>query len=385
MGDLFVDIGSALLRKSWVKEGIVNAKTLSFWSPYTGPSSESVIYQKNMETAEKGNTITFDYDGNLSGRAIKGMEQAFGRGENKKKYSSTQSLEMYRIPVNNGTDFKDKAIDNLASREHSDSRMKLGELFMKIKDQTIFDAFQGLYSAATHCLKYDFSATNMAYQDLVEIELRLKTGTGFTVGAPGTTAPAANRAPLQPFMVKHEDGRLEKYWLMVVDSHVAANLKGNATDNQGLLPLMKHADLRGISNMIFTGVIGQIGRLLIVEAPSFFGETTGTLGLEANALMESGMRAYDATNNAWEGESAFVTAQYSRCLILGKGAGQLAMGKNVDYKFKQSQDFDVTSESALEVFMSLQKTILTLEKGKDFSRPIAGNDFSCIALDIKIV
>lgn len=384
MGELFVDAGSVLERKAWVKEGLVDAKTLSFWSPYTGMSSENVIYQKNMETAEKGNTLIFDYDGNLSGRAIKGLEQAFGRGENKKKYSSSQVLEMYRIPVNNGTDFKDKAIDNLASREHSDSRTKLGDLFMKIKDQTIFDAFQGLYSAATHCLKYDFSATNMAYQDLVEIELRLKTGTGFTVGAPGTTDAAADRAPLQPFIVRTKEGRLEKYWLMVVDSHVAANLKGNATDNQGLVPLMKQADLRGTANMIFTGVLGQIGRLLIVEAPSFFGETTGTLGLEANSLMEAGMRAYDAGNSAWEGQSAFVTAEYSRCLILGKGAGQLAMGKSPDYKFKQSQDFDVTSESALEVYMGLQKTVLTLEKGQDFSRPIAGNDFSCIALDIKI-
>ena len=71
----FVDYDSDLIRKGWVKEGLVQNAHKSFWAAYTGSSGESVVYQKNMIGVKEGNNIIFDYDGYLTGEmALDGVK-----------------------------------------------------------------------------------------------------------------------------------------------------------------------------------------------------------------------------------------------------------------------------------------------------------------------
>ena len=71
----------------------------------------------------------------------------------------------------------------------------------------------------------------------------------------------------------------------------------------------------------------------------------------------------------------------SRGLILGRGAVQIGFGKQPDYKFKSSQDFDIKSESALEVWMNVQKTILNTENVDYDDAKVSGHDYGVVVFD----
>ncbi len=381
-----VDINSDLVRKKWMREGLIQAASKSFWAPYTGNSFDSVVYQVNNQSAAEGHTVVFDFDGNLSGKAKKGKETAYGTGEQKKKFSDKITVERYRLVVDNGDEFDAVNIGDLNIAQHMDSRQKLGDLFVRFKDQALFDAAQGVKGAVspTHKINIDASATALSYANLVAIEKSLRTGTGFVTGLPDVVTAAGSRAPLKPYRLS--DGR--SIWIMVIDPHTAANIKGN-TAAGGIMTLAQHADLRGSENRVFRGLLGQIGQLVIVEAEAFFGETEGTdataLGLNQSEIEIAGLRQYDATNSAWSGQAGFATAEYSRNLILGASALQSAFGKMPDYKWQPSQDFGIKSESALEVWMETQKTNMTAENSDYKQAKVASMDAGVIALDVKLV
>lgn len=376
-----VSITSDLVRKQWMREGLVQATSKSFWSAYTGMTKDNVVFQVNNESAADGHTVVFDFDGNLSGKAIKGKERAYGKGEQKRKFSDKISVERYRLVVDNGDKFDGVNIGDLSINEHADSRAKLADLFVRFKDQAIFDTAQGFKDgvAPTHTIQIDASSTALSYADLVAIEKTLRTGTGYKTGTFGSSTAAAPRAPLKPYRLA--DGR--SIWVMIIDPLTAANIKGN-TAAGGIMTLAQNADMRGTNNMIFRGLLGQIGQLVLVEAEAFFGYSTGT-GLADSEIEIAGMRSYDGANSKWAGEEGFVGATYSRNLILGGGAIMAAFGKMPDYKFQESEDFGIKSESAVEFWMDTKKTKLTLESGSAYKQAkVSEIDFAIIPVDVKI-
>jgi len=393
MGSGSVLGGSDLKRKKWMREGLVQAAAISFWGPYTGTSASSIVYQENDESASSGHTVVFDFSGKLSGKAIKGKDTAYGKGEVKRKFSDKITVERYRIPVDNGDKFDGTDIGDISINEHSNSRMLLSDLFIRWKDQMIFDAAQGSYGEApTHIYNL---GTTFTYAQTLLIEQAIKTGKGFnSPSATGalTTNVAGRRAPLEPFRLTNG----EQVWLFVVDSYLATKLKASS-DYQ---TMVISADVRGNNNRALTSIIGQIGRLLIVEASDFFGytEAGADITLDDSAIEIPGLRKYttdgtvDTTTplTAWEGQDVFETDSgtvgniMSRGLILGQGAICTAFGKMPDYKFKESQDFDITSESAVEFWTEVKKTNLKLEGGSVYNAAkITGIDYGVIAADIK--
>ena len=392
MGTGTVALGSDLERKKWIREGLVQAATKSFWGPYTGNSSNAIVYQVNNEGAGDGHTVVFDYSGKISGKAVKGKDTAYGKGEVKRKFSDKITVERYRIPVDNGDKFDGKNIGDLTINEHSDSRGKLSDLFIRWKDQMVFDSAQGAYGdVPSHVYNL---GTTFSYNDLLSIETALKTGKGFVeasaTGAVTTTA-AGRRAPLEPFRL--DNG--ESIWLMVLDSFMAEKLKSSS----GYQSMVYQADIRGNNNRALSGVIGKIGRLVVVEASDFFGYTegTGTFGIEDSEIEIAGLRKYttdgtvDATTplTGWEGQAAYDTDAataaklMSRGLIMGQGAIQMAFGKMPDYKYQPSTDFSITSQSAVEFWTEAKKTNLKLDGGGVYkAAKITGLDFGVIAIDI---
>lgn len=387
-----VDIGSDIKRKGWMREGLVGAASTSFWGPYTGNSANAIIYQENDISAGEGHTVVFDFSGKISGKAIKGENTAYGKGEIKRKFSDKITVEVYRIPVQNGRKFDGVDIGDLSINEHSNSRGLLSDLFIRWKDQMIFDAAQGSYGEGPSHI-YDLGTT-FTYNDLIDIEDAVKTGKGFkkssATGALTTTA-AARRAPLAPFRLENGDS----VWLLVVDSFMASTLKKST----GYQTIVINADVKGNNNRVLSGVIGKLGRLIIVEGPDFFGYTEGAgeFTLDESEVEMSGMRKYttdgtiDATTplTGWEGQEGFDTDSgtpakvMSRGLIMGQGAICAAFGKMPDYKFQESTDFKNTSESAIEFWTEVKKTNLKLEGGRVFkAAKISGLDFGVIAIDI---
>lgn len=365
----FVPYNSDLKRKKWMREGLIQAASQSFWTPFTGMTKESIVVQANNTNAAEGHTVVFDYDGNLAGKAVKGKDTAYGKGEQKKKFSNKLTVERYRLVADNGDAFDGVDIGDLSITQHEDSRRKLGDLFVRFKDQALFDSAQGLKgSAPTHIIN---QGATFDYNALLEIEGKLKVGAGFSTGG--------NRRPLQPF--KLIDGRV--VWLFVMDPLMATMLKKSSSYQN----LVYNADVRGNDNRAIKGVFGKIGNLMLVEADAFFGETAnpGTLfNLNETSVEIAGLRRKDATGK-WTGQAGYVSTgvQTSRGLLLGQNALQLGFGKMPDYKLQESEDFGITSESCLETWMECQKTIMLAETDDYKQAKVANIDYGVIAVDVQ--
>ena len=378
-----VRLDSDLKRKQWMREGLVQASSKSFWSPLTGNTMDSVVFQAKKDGAKEGHTVVFDFDGNLSGKARKGKETAYGTGEQKRKFSDKLTVERYRLVADNGDVFDGVDIGDLTINQHTDSRTKLGDLFVRFKDQALFDAAQGVTVTQTGVVQtpshtIDLGST-FTWNVLTDIEKTLKTSVGFTTGGV--------RRPLKPYMTKNG----EPVWLYVIDAAMAAILR---KDTAGYQNILRSADVRGPDNRLIKGVIGKIGALLIVEADLFFGYTEGTtsgFGFNDSEIEMAGLRQYDGANPAtalWTGQEGFdynSTNLHSRGVILGAGALQLAFGKQPDYKFQESQDFSITAESCVEFWMEAQKTKLKQESGAAYKgAKISEMDFGVVVTDLEV-
>ena len=377
-GTSIVAYDSDLVRKGWMLKGLVQALSTSFWDGMSGSSEDSIVYQKNDFAVAEGHEVVFQMDGNLVSAAHVNKEQAWGNSEQKKLFSDALRVSRLRWSVDNGDKFDAKNIGDLSLAEHGDSRTKLSDLFIRAKDQMIFDAGQGLLNSegpshivapgtayAVGGIGSLTSTDTMTYDFMMDTEDIIKSGRGYTVGT--------DRRPLEPY--KLQDGR--RVWLLVVDSRVSRDLR---KDNQ-FIAIGSNADVRGDDNRLIKGVIGSLGAFLIVESQTFFGTASPELGKSSVEI--SGLHTVDSAG-LFSGQPSFGaggTVVASRSLILGRGAFQIGFGKQPDYKFKSSQDFDIKSESALEVWMNVQKTILNTENDDYVDAKVAGHDYGVVVVD----
>lgn len=373
-----VDINSPLIRRRWLSEGLIKELSeRSFWTPMTGGSTNSIIYQVNKSDATTGHTVVFDFHSKLSGAPIEGKTTATGKGEVKKRFSDRITVKRYRHVVDNGDMFDTVESGAFNLSNHSDSRQKLASLFRRTKDQSIFDTLQGnMGQAPTHSA--DYAVGTFDYDSLIELAELLKTSNDFSKGA--------KRRPLEPTMTK--DGR--DCWYFVIDPSVATVIK----QSEKYQSLVFNADVRGDNNRAIKGIIGKIDNLTIIEAPSFFGYSSNTTAHAVNGpgfkidqteVEMCGMRRRDSAN-LWSGQQGFSAAgaHVHRCLLLGAGAVQLAFGKQPDYQFQRSMDFGITSESCVEWWYNLKKTKLKTEVEDYKEAKVAGIDFGVISVDISI-
>jgi len=374
MGTGKVAYGSDLIRKKWMREGLVQKAATSFWAPYKGTTKDSIIMQANLETADTGHTVVFDMDGNLSGRPVKGNTTAKGTGEQKKKFSDKVVVQDYRYVVDNGTKFDGKEIGDLSINEHSDSRSKLADLWVRSSDQAYFDLGQQGAEFGV-----DLGST-FTFDQLLDLEYVAKTGRGFDTTPSGITT----RMPLQPFTMANGD----PVWLFVVDTA----MKHMLMKSSGAQQLLREADVRGNENRLIKGIIGKVGNFLVVEGPTFFGTTEGSI-LDSDGYYQydqtgvemQGMRQYDVDTSKWTGETGFLQTNTlkSRGVILGAGAFQLGMGKMPDYKY-EATDFEKFSESAMEIWCGAKNTKLVAENGDNAKAKVAGYNFGSMFVDVQV-
>lgn len=388
-GTAVVSIDSELVRKDWLLKGLVQANSKSFTAAYTGNSFSNIVYQETNISASRGHTVVFDFDGNLVGKAVKGKETAIGTGETKKKFSDLLTVERYRFVVDNGDKFDGVNIGDLSITEHTDSRDKLADLWVRVKDQAILDVAQ---QSATH--RIDLGST-FTFDQFLDIENIVKTGVGYK-SMTSVQNDADPRLPLKPFYTA--DGK--PIWLFVVDS----SMKTMLMKSTGASSLFAGADVRGNDNRLISGVLGRIGNFLIVEAGNFFGQTKDTIvsgdfvdaqgyaQLNRTEIQMSGLRQfYGAANTKaptlWTGEALpnqpAQNKLFSRGLILGAGAIQFAMGKSPDYMFEESPDFKIKSESAMQVWCGVKATKLYAEE-EDYNTKIAGISHGIVAVDVQV-
>lgn len=369
-----VPYNSQLLRKKWMREGLIQRAATSFFAAYKGTSKDAIIMQANNENSGAGHPVVFDMDGNLAGKPVKGNTTAQGKGELKRKFSDSITVEKYRYVVDNGTKFDGVEIGDLSINEHSDSRSKVADLWVRSSDQSVYDVAQ-------QGAEFGISlGSTFTFDQFLDIEQVVKQGRGFDTTPSGITI----RRPLDPYYMA--DGR--PIWLMLVD----VAMKNKLLKSTGAQNMFKDADLRGFQNRLFSGVIGKIGNFVIAEAGDFFGSTTGSIvdanyyyQFENTAVEIPGLRQYDTVNAKWTGQEGFDGASTlkSRGVILGAGAIQSAMGKMPDYRY-ETTDFENKSESCMEIWTGVKPTRLLAENSDYDKAKVAGYNSGLIFVDIAL-
>lgn len=371
-----VSLGSRLQRTGWMKEGILQNRSKSVFDGLTGNTKDAVVMQASLADEESGHEVTFDMDGNASGAGVVDKEQLWGNEEDKRKFSDFIRARRIRWGLNNGDKFDEKDIGDLRLGEHAHSRTLLSDLYVRQKDQMCFDAASGFLegNAASHVIRPNDRATvgdlvagdKAGYDFMMDTEEIIKTGRGFTVGE--------NRRPIEP--VELADGK--RMWLWFVDARVARDLRKDTN----FVAINQNADVRGKDNRLIKGVIGTYGAFMVVEQMDFYGKSASrTIGKSQVEIQ--GLRKLDS-NDLYNGETGYAASGAivaSRSLIMGAGALQVGFSRQPDYKFKSSQDYDITSGSALEVWMNVQKTVLKDENHDYVDAKVSGFDYGVVCVD----
>lgn len=385
-------ITSPLIRNKWVKEGLVQEQTNSFWSPLKGTTLDACIVQSQTSTADDGHTIIMDYDGNFAGAARKGKEKAYGYGGVKLKFSDKLTSERLRYPINNGDSFDGKEIGDLSITEHSDSMSKLADNWIRQNDQFFFDIGVGYLRGAkpTHgwlpggraAAKDLVSGDVMGYDEFLLMETAEKTGKGWSIGD--------DRRPMKPYKGGGENNGANPapVYLHILTAQQCADLKLDSK----FQTIVSQADVRGRDNMLLSNIIGRVGNSVYMEAPSYHGEEdeVGNNGLGKSLVEMSGLRRIKVTaggvetfegTEAYDAEVTAGTKVIDRGLVIGAGAFSEGIGMDPDYKFQSSEDFGIDSESMLEWWGQAQATILTPETADYASAKIGNMTFGLAYFD----
>lgn len=385
-GTGMVSNDSVLKRSKIIKAGMVTETAKSWWNPYKGNSMDAIVYSVNERSPKGGNTVVFDMRGALESKAIPNTTTAEGRGVQKKLFSDQVTISEWRYVVDNGTRFKNKAIDNLALGEHQDSIRLLADQWVRAVDQSLFDVSQ---QAAEFGFTFDMSTDDKTFDlnALRRVENAVKSGFGYDIHP----ARFPTRTPLRPFRSAGNEGM----YLLLVDTFI----KNIFLSDKKVADILKNADVRGNNNRLLTGVLGKIGNFVIVEAPLFMGTTDRGIILDNQGyfmaseteVLFPGLRRYVVNNQQkhWLGTPGHAAnnngnnALYGRAVILGAGAIQYATGLDPEYHLS-TYDFGKFSESCLEVWTGVKAAQYYAENTDYNSVRFSGYNYGMAFIDVKI-
>ncbi len=371
-----VTYGSVLQRRQWMLDGLVQKASKSWWAGLKGSSKDSIVFVSTDASKGAGHEVVFQFGGNASGAGKVDKERLRGNEEQKKQFSDKIRVRRIRHGLDNGDEFDSIDIGNQKLSTHEDSRNLLADWYVRQSDQWLFDTAQGMANgeALTHIIRPNNRATigdllvtdTFSYEFLVALERIIKSSKGYTVGG--------KRTRLEPFTFA--DGM--RKWLLVIDSKQAEDLALDSTFQN----IISTGDVRGNDNRLIKGVIGTFRSFVIVEGDDFMG-TTASRTIAKSEVEVSGLRQVNE-DGLFSGEPGFATSAKkvaSRAIILGAGALQCAFGRQPDYKYQSSDDYDITSGSAIELWTNTQATILKAENGEYDEAKVSGFQYGIVAVD----
>ncbi len=371
-----VTYGSVLKRRQWMLEGLIQKASTSWWAGMKGSSKDSVVFVTTDASKGAGHEVVFQFGGNVSGAAKVDKERLRGNEEQKKQFSDKIRVRRIRHGLDNGDEFDAVDIGNQALSEHANSRGLLADWYVRQSDQWLFDAAQGRLNGETltHIVRPNARATIgdlvagdvFGYDFLVNLERIIKSSKGYTTG--GT------RRRLEPFTFA---GGMRKY-LLVIDAKQAEDM---ALDSK-LQSILSQGDVRGNDNRLIRGYMGTFRSFVIVEGDDFQGVSSSRV-IGKSDVEVSGLRQINE-DGVFSGETGFDTSGKivaSRAVVLGAGALQQAFGRQPDYKYKSSDDYDITSGSAIEMWTNVQTTVYKAENGEYADAKVSGFQYGIVAVD----
>lgn len=371
-----VTYGSTLERRQWMLEGLVQKAADSFWAGLKGGSKDSIVFVTTDASKGAGHEVVFQFGGNASGAGKVDKEKLRGTEEQKKQFSDKIRVRRIRHGLDNGDEFDAINIGNQPLSSHENSRNLLADWYIRQSDQWLFDTAQGMLNseALTHIVRPNdranisnlVAADVFGYDFLVKLERIIQSSKGYTVGGV--------RRRLEPFTFQ---GGMRKY-ILLIDAKQAEDMALDTT----LQTILSNADVRGNDNRLIRGVMGTFRSFVIIQADDFQGATPSRT-IAKSEVEVAGLRQINQ-DGLYSGETGFDTAGKivaSRALVLGAGALQQAFGRQPDYKYAVSEDYEITSGSAIELWTNVQATVLKAENGEYKQAKVAGFQYGIVAVD----
>ena len=371
-----VTYNSVLKRRQWMLDGLVQKASTSWWAGLKGGSKDSVVFVTSDASKGAGHEVVFQFGGNVSGAGKVDKERLRGNEEQKKQFSDKIRVRRIRHGLDNGDEFDAIDIGNQPLSTHENSRNLLADWYVRQSDQWLFDCAQGLLNneTMTHIVRPNDRATiaaltssdTMSYDFLVKLERIIQSSKGYTTGG--------SRRRLEPFQFQ---GGMRKY-LLVIDAKQAEDLALDAKFQS----IISQADVRGNDNRLIRGAIGTFRSFVVIQADDFQGDTKSRT-ISKSEVEVSGLRQLDS-NGKYTGEDGFEASGAvvaSRALVLGAGALQQAFGRQPDYKYQASDDYEITSGSAIELWTNVQATVLKAENGEYKQAKVSGFQYGIVPVD----
>lgn len=304
----FVGYNDPLIRNGWIKDAIkLHSKSESRWSKYNGKAN-SVIHRINdISRGDIGHNVLFQTTGYLTAKAIHGKQQVYGKGEDKRVFSTSVTVDRWWHTVSNGDIFEGIDINQTDLNMHSNSVAELGDKVVRWTDQAFYDLAQGNIvttrggidnktdNKPSHLFRFPMVKDNkgfadesktaidtaipsnnfkssLTYNNLVKLEQALTVSRRFAVGG-----------IRRPMMTTRGMMDMSKKYILMLDSRALLELKLDPRWQDIQINAMD----RGMQNPMFRNIVAGIGKLMISQEDTFFGVTDNdTIATEADLTMD---------------------------------------------------------------------------------------------------
>ncbi len=237
-------VPQALIEKAWAKQLWREAEKENFFAKFTGTGNDSIVQVKTELKKDKGDQITVPLVMKLNGAGITGDNTLEGQEEALQFYDCPVVIDQIRHAVRlEGAMEEQKTSLNLRNAAKEGLKVWFAEkMEQMIVDAltTAPDAAHVVYAGAKTSVA-TVTATDTFSADLISIAARKAK----------TATPKIRRPKV--------DGK--EYYVMLVDPYQARDLK----NDQKWLEAQKHANVRGDSNPIFTGMLGIYDGVVVHE------------------------------------------------------------------------------------------------------------------------
>lgn len=269
---MFADttITDALTKKAWSKQLWKEAQAENYFARFTGVGPNFIIEKKTDLKKEKGDKITTGLLMKLTSDGVSGENMLEGNEEKLIFLDFAVEVDQIRNAVRlAGSMQEQKSAVNLREAAKESLKVWLAEKIEK-------DIIAALTAAPT--------ANRLIYAGTRTEEVQITASDKFSADM---ISAARRKAMMAKPKIRPVNIGGKNYYAMIIDSYQARDLKNDSK----WIEAQKDANLRGLDNPLFTGMIGLYDGVVVHEYENAIRTATGAAGIEVGHAILLGAQA----------------------------------------------------------------------------------------------